>query len=64
MKNLAEESRMSVLPRICSLNVLPAFPLAISWLPVDILRELMEAGIMLDFIKLIRIALKTGTPRL
>lgn len=55
-------------PRICSLKhiyVLPAFPLAISsLLLVDILQEFMEAEIMLDFIKLIRITLKTGLSRL
>lgn len=53
MKDLAEESSMSVPPRICSLKciyVLPAFPLAISsLLLVDILQEFMEDGIMLDF---------------
>lgn len=62
MKDLAEESSVSVPPRIGSLKrvyVLPAFPLAISsLLLVDVLREFMKAGIMLDFIKLIRIALK------
>lgn len=55
-------------PRICSLKriyVLPAFPLAISLLLlVDILQEFMEAEIMLDFTKLIRITLKTGLSRL
>lgn len=39
--------------------------LKISWLLlVDILQEFKEAGIMFDFIKLIRIALKTDTSRL
>lgn len=60
--------RKVVPPRICSLKriyVLPAFPLAISLLLlVDILQEFMEAEIMLDFTKLIRITLKTGLSRL
>lgn len=43
------------------INALPAFPLAIStFLLVDTLQEFMGARVMLNFIKLIRITLKTS----
>lgn len=57
-----------MLPRICPLqciNALPAFLLAISsFLLADTLREFMGAGVVLNFIKLIRITLKISLSRL
>lgn len=57
-----------MLPRICPLqriNTLPAFRLEISSFPlVDTLQEFIGAGVMLNFIKLIRITLKTSLSRL
>lgn len=57
----------AVLPRICPLqciNALPAFLLAISsFLLVDTLWEFMGAGVVLNFIKLIRITLKRSLSR-
>lgn len=52
-------------PNLYPFSFLPAFPLGISSFPlVDTLQEFIGARVMLNFIKLIRITLKTSLSRL